>query len=127
MPFADFGSSIFDTFDGIGNVLLGQTRVHRDVEAAFVEVSAGFRALIREISSLCEESVKTLPDAPAGTRIARLVSEHSAFYMDLLSPANTVHATLFYKHFHKFLRTGTGSITLPFDVCETKLFRIEAR
>lgn len=65
-------------------------------------------ALIREISSLCEESVKTLPDAPAGTRIAMLVSEHSAFYMDLLSPANTVHATLFYKHFHKFLRTGTG-------------------
>lgn len=49
-----------------------------------------------------------MPDAPAGTRIAMLVSEHSAFYMDLLSPANTVHATLFYKHFHKFLRTGTG-------------------
>ena len=59
MPFADFGSSIFDTFDGIGNVLLGQTRVHRDVEAAFVEVSAGFRALIRIVTEVLE-TVKEL-------------------------------------------------------------------
>ena len=44
----------------------------------------------------------------AGNRIALLVSEHSAWHMDLMSPANTVHAMLLYKNLHKFLRTGAG-------------------
>ena len=50
MPFTDFGSGIFDTFDGIGDILLSQTRMHRDVEFAFVEEFTGFRALVRIIT-----------------------------------------------------------------------------
>ena len=66
-------------------------------------------ALLRELRALREASeLPPVPDAPDGSRIAMIVSEHSSFYMDLISPANTVHANLLYKNLYKFMQTGAG-------------------
>ena len=65
-------------------------------------------AVLSELKNLRESAA--LPDLPAakGDRIALLVSEQSSWFMDLMSPANTVHARLLYYNLHKFLRTGAG-------------------
>ncbi|MBE6358146.1 MAG: hypothetical protein E7057_02730 [Lentisphaerae bacterium] len=66
-------------------------------------------ALIRELKSLrIASELPPVKEPAAGNRIALLVSEHSAWHMDLMSPANTVHAMMLYKNLHKFLRTGAG-------------------
>ena len=65
--------------------------------------------LLAELKNLRQQTLlPNIRDVKPGTRIAMLVSEQSAWYMDLLSPANTVHATFLYKNFHKFLTLGTG-------------------
>ena len=81
MPFADCGSGSFDTFDGIDDILFGQTRVHRDVEFAFVEEIAGFRALIRIVTEVFE----------TGEVESRLIVQ------------NTLHAFFFIKDTHEFI------------------------
>lgn len=66
-------------------------------------------AVLNELKCLREECERPAVREPAaGNRIALLVSEQSSWYMDLMSPANTIHASMFYKNLHKFLRTGAG-------------------
>ena len=66
-------------------------------------------AILTELKNLRECSVLPPVEQPdPDSRIALLVSEQSSWFMDLMSPANTVHAMLTYKNLHKFLRTGAG-------------------
>lgn len=66
-------------------------------------------ALLAELKSLREAGVmEPVTEREPGNRIALLVSEQSSWFMDLMSPANTVHAMMSYKNLHKFLRTGAG-------------------
>lgn len=65
--------------------------------------------LLNELKSLRQASeLPPVKEPASGNRIALLVSEHSSWFMDLMSPANTVHAMMLYKNLHKFLRTGAG-------------------
>ena len=65
-------------------------------------------AVLAELKNLREAS--TLPNVKQdkANRIALLVSEQSSWFMDLMSPANTIHARLLYYNLHKFMRTGAG-------------------
>ena len=65
-------------------------------------------ALLSELKNLRENSALEPLPYEKGNRIALLVSEQSSYFMDLMSPANTVHARLLYRNLHKFLRTGAG-------------------
>ena len=66
-------------------------------------------AVMDELKCLRQAAERPPVQAPAvGNRIALLVSEQSAWFLDLMSPANTVHARLLYQNLHKFLRTGAG-------------------
>jgi hypothetical protein len=65
-------------------------------------------ALLKELRNLRENSLLEPLEYEKGNRIALLVSEQSSYFMDLMSPANTVHARLLYRNLHKFLRTGAG-------------------
>lgn len=73
-------------------------------------------AILAELKNIREAAeLPEVPDAPPGSRIALLVSEHSSWYMDLMSPANTIHANLLYKNLHKFLLTGAGCDILALE------------
>lgn len=65
-------------------------------------------AVLTELKSLRENSTLPPVNLDKGNRIALLVSEQSSWFMDVMSPANTVHARLLYRNLHKFLRTGAG-------------------
>ena len=66
-------------------------------------------AVMDELKNLRKNGeLPPVKEPAAGNRIALLVSEQSAWFMDLMSPANTVHAMMLYKNLHKFLRTGAG-------------------
>jgi len=66
-------------------------------------------AVMDELKSLRQASeLPPVKEPVSGNRIALLVSEQSSWFMDLISPANTVHAMMTYKNLHKFLRTGAG-------------------
>lgn len=65
-------------------------------------------ALLAELRNLRENSLLEPLKYEKGNRIALLVSEQSSYFMDVMSPANTVHARLLYRNLHKFLRTGAG-------------------
>jgi len=73
-------------------------------------------AIMAELKNIREAAeLPEMPDAPPGSRIALLASEHSSWFMDVMSPGNTVHAHLLYKNLYKFLRTGAGCDILALE------------